>query len=175
MSKKDLKSIKLSRPLVKYERPKDKTKGKFTEVYLDPYFHTTGLITRQSGPSTLLGYCAEDPLEVLRTVFPDYHVTSFNGYSLFGSGDFEPSTPMLGLAMEPIDSVFGIEGRIEKLLELDELLKVKRKKPISREDVDRIIAHLEEEDQHSFLFSDHKQERYNKRQIINVIKQHRFF
>ncbi|MBU1136137.1 MAG: hypothetical protein KJ559_01365 [Nanoarchaeota archaeon] len=127
---------------VKYKRAVNSIKDKYTTISLVPYINTTGVIMRKAGNSTFVDFCEENPLEVLKIAFPDYHVTRFNGYELFSSGDFEKTTPMLGLSISGFGPVSGIKGGIEELLKLDEILKVKRDKPISNEDIQRIITHL---------------------------------
>ena len=122
-------------------------KGKSSSIYLIPYVHTTGLVTRSSCKSKLIGYCSESPVQVLEVLFPRYHVTNFNGYEFFGSGDFEDSTPMLGLGIIAIEPVFGINGTLKKLIKLEELAQVKRDKPIDKKDVQRIIKYLNQEDE----------------------------
>jgi len=125
---------------------------------------------REAKNATLIGYCVENPLEVFRTAFPDYHVTRFNGYELFGIGDCEPTTPMLGLSISGVESVSGVEKKIEKLLELDEILKAKRDKSISEEDVQRILTYLGGEDRYACLGPRYEQVKCDKEQIITAIK-----
>ncbi len=152
----------------------DSTKGKFTAVSLIPYHHTTGLIMRSSGKPKLVGYCVESPRDVLETAFENYHVTHYNGYELFSSGDFESTTPMLGLGITPVEppKVYGIEynGRLENLLQLDELLKAKRDEPISHQDVQRILAYLNKESDMGFMNPNNNQYKHDKKEIVDIVK-----
>jgi len=117
---------------------------KFTAVSLVHYGYTIGgIINRIPKKPTLVGFCVESPKKVLETAFQDYYVTHYNSWELFSSNDFEPTTPMLGLGIVPIKPVFGIEGKFEQLLQLDELVKVKRDNPISKQDTQRILNYLE--------------------------------
>ena len=97
---------------------------------------------RCTGESTLLGYCTESPKEVLEKAFQNYHITNFDDHHFFGSGDFEPSTPMIGLGIFALENptAYGINynGRLERLLQLPGALKAKRKEPISKKDIERI-------------------------------------
>jgi hypothetical protein len=155
----------------------DLTAGKFTAVSLISYHHTTGLIMRSSKAATLVGYCVESPRNVLENVFRDYQVTRYNSYELFDSIDFEPTTPMLGLGIAPVGppNVYGItyHGRLADILQLDELQKVKRIRPISHNDIDRIIAHLVEESGHGFINPNFNQNKHNKQEIIDIVKKFR--
>jgi len=164
--------LNLKKPLVKYDKVIDLTEGKYTAVSLVTYFHAKGIIMRYAENPILLGYCVENPLEVLKSSFPKYHVTRFNGYELFSSEDFESTTPMLGLSIRGVEPVFGIEGRIKKLLELDEVLKVKRDKPVSKEDVQRILARLKQRGEGDFLSPRYKQVKHDKEQIIAIVRQY---
>jgi hypothetical protein len=152
----------------------DSTEGKFTAVFLIPYHHTRGVIMRDSGKATLVGYCVESPRDVLETAFGDYHITRYNGYDLFGGGDFESTTPMLGLGIVPVEppKVYGIEynGRLENLLQLDELLKAKRDGPISSQDVQRILAYLSEDSNHGFMNPNNNQVKHDMQEIIDIVK-----
>lgn len=162
---------KRAKSLVEYDGIVDDVKGKFTKVSMIPYYRTTGIIMRRPGGISIAGYCVESPREVLERVFPDYYVTRYMGYGLFGSSDFEPTTPMLGLGIDSITPVFGIEGRLENLLKLEELLKVKRDKPISKKDVKRIITNLEEEGD-GFLSPGYKQHKHDKQEIIKFVQKY---
>lgn len=148
------------------------TEEKFTAVSLIQYHHSTGLIMRSSGNLTLIGYCIESPKKVLENVFENYYVTRYNGYELFSSGDFESTTPMIGLGINSIEppNVYGIQytGRLEELLQLNELLKVKRTKPISSKDLQRIISHLNEKQ--NTIFMNPTNNKIDKQEIIEVIR-----
>lgn len=154
----------------------DSTKGKFTAVSLIPYCRTTGIITRYSGKPTLIGYCVESPREVLGAVFEDYHVTRYNGYELFSSKDLKPTTPMLGLGIAPIrpPKVYGIKytGRLEDLLQLSGLSKVKRGNPISPQDAQRIVAYLsnESESERAFTNPNCNQHKRDRKEIIQIVE-----
>ena len=158
---------------MRYDRVVDSTEGKYTAVSLVSYHITKNLIIRIAKDPKLLGYCVENPLEVLRTAFPDYSVTRFNGYELFGSGDFEETTPGVGLSIRGVNHVFGIEGRVEKLLELDEVLRIKRDKLVSEEHARRIIEYLGAE-RHPLdsVSRTYHQVIHDKKQIIDVLRQY---
>jgi len=152
----------------------DQTANKITTVSLIPYHHSTGLIMRSSGPVTLIGYCVEPPREVLEATFRDYYITRYNGYELFDIGD-ESTTPMLGLGIDPVQPsrVYGIEynGILKNLLQLEELLKVKRDEPISHKDVQRIITYLSRKQNAGYINPNSEQSRHNKKEIIDIVKQ----
>ncbi len=152
----------------------DSTKGKFTTVSLISYYHTTGFSMRSPGKETLVGYCVQSPQEVLEAAFENYHVTCYDGYELFGSEDFESTTPMLGLGISPINppKIYGIEynGKLETLLQLDELLNVKRDKPISSQDIQRILDYIGKESKNGFMNPNNNQKKHDKQEIINIIK-----
>ena len=118
-----------------------------TSISLDSYHHTKGgLMMRQSGESELIGYCTENPLEVLKRAFKDYHVTRFSGYEFFSSDDFRAETPMIGLGISsiPWPYVYGIvyNGELEELLRIEKLEKARRQNPISGEEIQIIIDEL---------------------------------
>jgi len=152
----------------------DSTEGKLTEIHLIPYYKSTGIIMRCTGESTLLGYCTESPKEVLEKAFQNYHITNFDDHHFFGSGDFEPSTPMIGLGIFALENptAYGINynGRLERLLQLPGALKAKRKEPISKKDIERIVAYLGKEDEHGFLNPNNNQVKHDKKEVITILK-----
>jgi len=168
-SKKDLRLM----PTLRYDPVVDSTRGKVTEVFLIPYYHTRGFITRLPGESTLVGYCTESPRKVLKTLFPDYNITYYNGYHLFSTGDFEATTPMLGLGIAPVKSqeVYGLKynGKLEELLQLGDLLKTKRSLPVSKDEVQRILAYLRKKSNEDFIDLKFKQKQHDKQEIISII------
>jgi hypothetical protein len=149
--------------------------GKFSAVSMIPYHHTNGVVMRSSGAPTLVGFCRESPGEVLEKVFPNYYVTCFNGYDFFDSGDFDSSTPMLGLGIYPIDSPkeYGIEynGNLAGLLKVDGMFKARRGGVVERDEIDRIVASLSKDNSYSLLNLNqgYKQMRFNKQQIIDIV------
>lgn len=162
---------RLKTPLPQYDPIVDSFQSKYTRVSIIPYMKTTGVIIRDSINAKFTGYCVENPLEVLEIAFPNYQVTRFNGSEFFGIADFETTTPMLGLSICAFKPVFGIEGKIRDFLELDEVLALKRDKPISKEDVQRIMIHLEKDTQNMFD-PQYKQINYDKKQIIDVVSKY---
>ena len=159
--------------LIKHNPVVDLTKGKSTAVYLDFYYIPKGdIITRAHGNRKLIGYCTENPLEVLKITFPEYHITRFHNYSFFSSEYMESTTPMCGLYIKQIDPMYGTEGKIEKLLGLEDIIKAKRDKPISKRDVKKIIDHINNTFFVPVFHSQYKQREYNKKQIIDVLKQY---
>ena len=128
----------------RYDPAVSSTEGKFTVVSIVPHHITRGFIHRAEGKRTLVGYCVEDPLEVLKQSLPDYIVSSINGYRFFDSNDMQhPKDLNLALSLRSVDPVFGIEGKIKELLELEQVLKAKRDYPFSAEDAEMMIRHLE--------------------------------
>lgn len=183
--------------IIKYDPVVDLTKGKSTVISLCSYYICGGgIITRETGDKKLVGYCTENPLEVLKITFPEYHITKFNEYSFFSSADVKSTTPMYGLEIKQICPIHEVKWKIEKLLGLklpgleeitieklfrleeitieklfglEEIIRAKRDKPISKGDVKKIVDYIGGQ---SVLFFDpqYKQHEYNKKQIIDVLK-----
>ncbi len=136
-------TTKFKPSVIKHDPVVDLTKGKSTAVYLDFYYIPKGdIIMRAHGNRKLMGYCTENPVEVLKITFPEYHITRFHNYSFFSSEDMESTTPMCGLYIKQVDLMYGIEGKIEKLLGLEDIIKAKRDKPISKRDVKKIVDYI---------------------------------
>lgn len=161
------------------ERPPiNKIKEKFSRFCLEEYVKTTGLISRKKEISFLIGYCKNSPEESLERLFPEYAVTSFNGYPLFSSSDFNPLTPTSGLAIYPIEppTEYGhtINGTLEELTSLDKLQSLKRTSQDQTEDnAKRIISYLETEfKDHSpnHLFGKQLQEDFDIEQITSILR-----
>ena len=160
-------------PIVKYT-PVNKNaleKG-YTSLKIIPYYHSRGLIMRSEGKSTIVGYCVENPLEVLERVFPEYHVTAFNGYHLFDTSDFKRTTPMIGLGINKFPAHRGIKGTLNELLEVEDVQKLKKNKPIQKAVLNRITKNLKNRTKHNHLWlsPSFKQLQYDTQKTIEVLK-----
>lgn len=159
---------------VKQEPVVDSVKDGYSSISIEFYVNTTGVCMRSLRDQKLIGYCVENPLQVLEKVFPTYHVTTVNGYRLFDSGNFESSTPMIGLGINKIEPVFGIEGKIDNLIKSDDFLKVKRELEISNKDIQQIINYLGTNPDPSlaFFYPEHNQSKFGKQQVSDIIKKY---
>ena len=129
-------------PIREYDSVVDSFKDKYSSVSLVPYIITTGIISRSAGDPTLIGYCTENPLEVLGTAFPNFHVVRLDNYEFFGCIDFEQTDPMLGLSIRSVEPLTGIDGRVEQILRSDKAFEAIRDESISVEDIGEIISRL---------------------------------
>lgn len=158
---------------VKYD-PVDKSK-KPSVIFIERYCITRGIMMRDLLSSETVAYCKESPKEVLKEIFPDYHVTSFEGYRFFDSVDFDPTTPLRGIGICGTDKFSGIEGivvdgRITKLLELKRLTELRRDEPISEEQVKKIIKYVSEENSLRNMSKGYKQWKYDVAQISKTLR-----
>lgn len=173
---KRISGVNMEEVLLKPDPIVDLTKGKFSEVSLIPYLHTRSrLVPRcSSGEERVLGYCSESPKEVLERVFENYDVTRYNGYELFGSSDFDSTTPMLGLGISPFEppKVYGVRyyGKLKGILNLKELSKAKRSGPISNRDIERILKNLSDNRGCDILNSEREQDMYDIKEIMDIVE-----
>jgi hypothetical protein len=142
----------------------------YCAVSIAEYVHTTGIIMRDQRNSKLIGYCNENPLDVLEKIFLNYPVVKCEGYQFYGSNDFEKTTPMKGLAIGGITPVYGINGNISEMLDLDSINNLKRKEPIQKNEIEKIIKHLIPVNPINYSVSDYAQQAYNLNQIAGVLK-----
>ena len=79
---------------------------------------------------------------------------------------------MQGLTITPTNPVDGIEGRIDEIFRLDneKLKDVGRVCPLDSRDARRIIENLSRKGQMEMLDKMRDQKKYDKQQIIDVIK-----
>jgi len=165
--------------LINENPPRDKLEGKFSKIYLGEYIKTTGLVsrTKKKNPE-LIGYCKSSPKESLENLFPEYAVTSFNGYPLFGSSDFNILTPTSGLIIGPIESPkeygHAINGTLEGLTSLEILQRLKRThQEQTKDNARRIISYLQNEfkkNSPSHLFGEELQKDFDIGQIVSILK-----
>lgn len=162
--------LTLSTPKVLEYKPVDKS-PKYTAVSLARYQHTKGVIMRdQKGQSLLLGYCTETPREVLEAAFPKFHVTQYRGFDLFDSGDFNKTTPMSGLVIGGVNPVFGINGRLQDLLKLEQLAEATRTENISPDEINRILAYLNRKEIHAFPHPNDLQMEYIQTELCGALE-----
>ena len=165
-----IKTDKFPKRIVQYKPVVDRTKGRYTEICLEHYSISTGFAMRSADEVTLIGYCTESPRKVLETAFPKFNITRYNGYTLFDSSDFEKTTPMIGLAISPKEVTYGIEGKINELLELDDSQDVIREKPIFKKDIKKIIRNIRKDGSLSSFNQLYKQEKHNQKEITDILR-----
>jgi len=68
-----------------------------TQVSIERYRSSTRI--RELDKKQILGYCIEDPQQVLAQVFLDFHVTSYNNWGLFSGSLVEEKDPLTGLSI----------------------------------------------------------------------------
>ena len=158
---------------IKYDPIVDSNEGKFSAISLKSYTLSRGIIFRGCNQHNLIGFCRESPIEVLEDIFPDYYVTSFNGYEFFSSQNIDSSLPMLGLGISSINppTEYGIEynGNLEGFLKEEVLEKVRRKEPVSSEEVRLILENISK-DYSLGLDKRSKQMQFDRQQIVDVVK-----
>lgn len=161
----------------------DSLEGKNSSIYLIQYLHTTGIIMRESRDPVLISNCIDSPQESLEYLFPNYHITEFNGYSFFDSGDFEETTPMIGIGIKPFAPPKGCmmspNSKLESLTNDSEFLKVKRSESISQYDLNRIVEGIDPslDDRKDFgpygpTYNNprYDQSVYDRNQILDILK-----
>jgi hypothetical protein len=119
--------------------PVDNT-SQYTSICINQYARTEGgIIQRTLDESKLIGYCTNSPKETLEYLFPNFHITEYKGLELFGYDDFEKQTPMVGLSINGIDKLFGINGRVEDFPNNIDVTTALRNEEITDSEVSRII------------------------------------
>lgn len=151
--------------------------GKYTEISLVNYCITRGLIMRTAfGKEPLLAYCSQSPAEVFQELFPKFYVTKYNDRQLFGTGDFDQDTPMVGLSIRRIDPTKGIVGNAATFAGEGLFEKVARKEPISQKQIEKIIASFSPSEKStsdvvlSRLNPNFNQNQYETQQLVDLLK-----
>ena len=122
-----------------------------TSIFRAHYYNSTGFIQRceHSQKRELLGYCSEEPMEVLSVLFPRFHVTGYLGFDFYSTED-RANAPMDGIiiGVERSNGKYGInpvvDGKLSEMLELfeEDFSKIKRKKLLSDSEKLAIVRNI---------------------------------
>jgi hypothetical protein len=147
----------------------------YTVLSVIPYCRTTGLIMRSARKTQIVGYCVENPVQVLESVFPNYNVTRFYGFEFFDSSDFKKTTPMIGLGIDSYPMHRGIKGTLDELLVVEDVDELRRDQPIQKNVLKRIKKNLRKhyKHQHAVLRPSYKQMKYDIERMIRVLESSR--
>jgi hypothetical protein len=125
-----------------------------TALYDQSYCLTTGIVMRSLKSSKLIGFINQEPVGVLKSLFPQFYITSFEGQFFYSSINTDGLQPMRGIGIEAATPVYGVYGKVDDLLKGDRaflLRPFRRRTKLRAGDVLDIITHLNEIDQNAFL------------------------
>lgn len=144
---------------------------KYTLIHLENYNQNSFTSSRVISNRRVIGYCAESPEFVLSEVFPKLVVTSFKGIELYAPNCFNYSS-MKGISIEAVDPCFGIEGTVDRLLNLQELSSIIRSPSFStnfEQSVMSIQSFVSREEIHEKLNPNYLQLKHDKETILNIL------
>lgn len=160
----------IERPLVNYT-PVD-SEPKHSAIYLERYLHTTGFIERKRFESQLLGYCAEEPKDILEKAIRFLNVTRYRGHTLIASEHTADKYPKIGLNIDAIVPVYGINGKFDELFRIQTRLfaGTERNVPATKGEISEIIEHIASNDQHNILSPNRKQMQFEINELAGVLQ-----
>lgn len=152
---------------IQYNKVVDTTKNKYSEVSLINY-GKVGWVSCGPKSSIVIGYCKENPLVLFEKMFAGYVITNFNEEGLLRKEDMERMGMRRGLQINSVEKLFGIEGKFEDLIELEDINRAKRKKPFTNKYLAMVLQNL---DCNLRRFNpDYNQIAYNRKQLSGVVR-----
>lgn len=146
-----------------------------TELTLQNFYISTGLIMRCQKDSEVIGYINDSPKNVLRKILPNHHITQYKNLALFSSGDFFEDTPLVGLGVLPYTpkNIYGLNynGNLEEFLKLGRANKALRTIPFQKNQKERIERYLTKEDDCFSIIKQDERIKNQKKELVEILNE----
>ena len=142
--------------------------GNHSEIYFVEYSSKNHLGEREPN-SKLIGYCTENPFDVLKIVFPDFNVIRFSDFYFLHPDEAQADLPLKGLGIDFREPVRGVQGKLEELNSY--LDRARRTQPLTQADLQQTIEGLDDYAHHGILLPQFHQTQNTRRKVVDILSQ----